>query len=92
MRTSDPVILYAGLDIIGGGLSTSAISCYQAAKVQAGRDIVNVNFIGQNNNAGDVTSIIAGRDILARQIISVSGLPLDSTSTLKLYGPGDFPG
>jgi len=44
------------------------------AKVQAGRDIVNVNFIGQNNNAGDVTSIIAGRDILARQIISVSGL------------------
>ncbi len=88
---ANPVILYAGRDIIGGGISNASdFALIKSAKVQAGRDIVNVNFIGQNNNAGDITSIIAGRDILARQIISVSGLPLDSTSTLKLFGPGDF--
>ncbi|MDR3659527.1 MAG: filamentous hemagglutinin family protein [Mycobacterium sp.] len=65
-----PVIIYAGEDISG------IFRLIKPAKVEAGRDIVDMTFTGQNNNASDITSIIAGRDI--------------KFSTLELYGPGDF--
>ncbi len=88
---ANPVILYAGRDIIGGGVSNARdFVLIKQAKVQAGRDIVNVNFTGQNNNDGDITSIIAGRDILARQVVYPNGQIQDTGSLLKLYGPGDF--
>jgi Filamentous haemagglutinin family outer membrane protein len=65
-----PVLIYAGVDI-NSGVYTLA----NPARLWAGRDIVNVSFVGQNNAAGDITSVVAGRDILA---------------SLILYGPGDF--
>jgi filamentous hemagglutinin family protein len=75
---SVPVIIYAGKDITG------SFNLIKPAEVWAGRDIVNLYFTGMNINATDITSIIAGRDILAE----LSGGT--STSTLQLYGPGDF--
>ncbi|NVO18042.1 MAG: hypothetical protein HXX10_28820, partial [Rhodoplanes sp.] len=66
-----PVVIYAGQDISG------SFTLIKPAKVEAGRDIVNMSFIGRNNSASDIASIVAGRDIRAISAIT--------------YGPGDFP-
>ncbi|MDR3417050.1 MAG: hypothetical protein P4L83_12765, partial [Nevskia sp.] len=71
------VLIYAGDDLYG------TYSLIKQAEVYAGQDIINVVFTGQNNRATDVTSIIAGRDITTES----EGT---GTSTLALYGPGDF--
>lgn len=52
------------------------------ALIQAGRDIVNLSFLGQNLRRSDVTRIVAGRDIYDTP---ASGLP-----TLNVGGPGTF--
>ncbi|PKU21539.1 filamentous haemagglutinin family protein [Telmatospirillum siberiense] len=78
------VIIYAGGDLKG------TYSVIKQAKLYAGNDMVNVGFTGQNNSPADITSIIAGRDILAKVVAYNSGVPLDAVSTLLLYGPGDF--
>ncbi|VVU49070.1 filamentous hemagglutinin [Burkholderia anthina] len=52
------------------------------ALIQAGRDIVNLSFLGQNLRRSDVTRIVAGRDIYDTL---ASGLP-----TLNIGGPGTF--
>lgn len=44
----------------------------------------------QNNNPGDITSAIAGRDIVAQQKF-VGGVLIDHTSNFQLYGPGSLP-
>jgi hypothetical protein len=78
-------IIYAGEDITG------IFTLIEQAKVEAGRDIVNTTFTGQNNNATDITGIIAGRDILAvTTTYGAYGAVENNTSTLTLYGPGDF--
>lgn len=69
-----PAVIYAGEDIKG------RFSLIKPARVEAGRDIINMVFLGQNNTTGDITSIIAGRDIIAP----------DVPSSLQLYGPGAF--
>ncbi|MEN8514462.1 filamentous haemagglutinin family protein [Burkholderia sp. RS02] len=52
------------------------------ALIQAGRDIVNLSFLGQNLRRSDVTRIVAGRDIYDTP---ASGLP-----ALNIGGPGTF--
>ncbi|WP_322081487.1 filamentous haemagglutinin family protein [Burkholderia sp. BCC1972] len=52
------------------------------ALIQAGRDIVNLSFLGQNLRRSDVTRIVAGRDIYDTH---ASGLP-----ALNIGGPGTF--
>lgn len=47
------------------------------ALIQAGRDIVNLSFLGQNLRRSDVTRIVAGRDIY-------------DTPALNIGGPGTF--
>jgi filamentous hemagglutinin family protein len=79
------VIVYAGGDIVGG-----AYSLIKPAQVWAGRDIANVAFTGQNNAASDITSLIAGRDIAAKQTLGLDGSIIQGSSDLVLYGPGDF--
>lgn len=76
------VLIYAGEDLYG------SYNLIKQAKLYAGRDIVNVNFIGQNNRAGNITSVIAGRDILARS--TGAGNLGGGGTTFTLYGPGDF--
>ncbi|WGY71619.1 filamentous hemagglutinin family protein [Burkholderia cepacia] len=52
------------------------------ALIQAGRDIVNLSFLGQNLRRSDVTRIVAGRDIYDTLAL---GLP-----ALNIGGPGTF--
>ncbi|MEK7984588.1 filamentous hemagglutinin family protein [Burkholderia contaminans] len=52
------------------------------ALIQAGRDIVNLSFLGQNLRISDVTRIVAGRDIYDTH---ATGLP-----ALNIGGPGTF--
>lgn len=47
---------------IASGAVTSIVLA-EAAVILAGNDIVDMRFTGQNANAGDITSITAGRDI-----------------------------
>ncbi len=72
----EPVrVVAAGGDLRGGNWRLP-----KAARVIAGRDVVDFNFQGQNANAGDVTVVQAGRD-----------LRYDGTSIspeIRLGGPG----
>jgi hypothetical protein len=79
-----PVVIYAGSDITG------SFDLIKPAKIEAGNDIINTNLIGQNNNNGDITSVIAGRDIIAEQSSNLSGNFYDNSSTFLIYGPGTF--
>jgi Filamentous haemagglutinin family outer membrane protein len=77
-----PVTIYAGSDITG------SFSLIKPVKIEAGRDIIDTDLVGQNNNAGDISSVIAGRDILARQLIAGDGSAFDFSTTFVTYGPG----
>ncbi|WP_448044311.1 filamentous haemagglutinin family protein [Bradyrhizobium liaoningense] len=83
----DPVLIYAGEDIYGG--PASSYTLLKKARLWAGRDITNVTFTGMNVADGDITSIIAGRDIKAEQYL-LQGLPQQIASLFTLYGPGEF--
>ncbi|HEY2684640.1 MAG TPA: filamentous hemagglutinin N-terminal domain-containing protein, partial [Steroidobacteraceae bacterium] len=56
---SAPVIVSAGEDI-----NNLYLSAPKFAQVTAGRDIVNLQYYGQNNAATDTTLISAGRDLI----------------------------
>jgi filamentous hemagglutinin len=51
------------LVIAGGSINELSLSIPKAAQVVAGKDIVDLNYAGQNLSAGDQTLISAGRDI-----------------------------
>jgi hypothetical protein len=77
---SNPVVIAAGRDVIASGATVSLI---KPAQIEAGRDIIGVDagsgsvtFIGQNNNMGEITSIVTGRDLIG--------------GNYALYGPGFF--
>ncbi|WP_342710252.1 filamentous hemagglutinin family protein [Bradyrhizobium sp. B124] len=59
--------IYAGI-AQGGGVSTTSNGTPQAN--------ISFNFVGQNNNATDITSIVAGNDLVGGSYL--------------LYGPGTF--
>ncbi|MEW6439019.1 MAG: filamentous hemagglutinin family protein [Pseudomonadota bacterium] len=80
---SVPAIIYAGDDITG------AFNLIKPTDMEAGIDIINTNFTGQNNNATDITSVIAGRDIVAAQAL-INGAIANGSSTFAVYGPGAF--
>ncbi|MBB4199989.1 hypothetical protein CCR94_21585 [Rhodoblastus sphagnicola] len=79
---ADPVVIYAGGDISG------AFVLLKAAKIEAGHDIVNTSLVGQNNSSGDITSVIAGNDIVARQTTAANVTLYDQSSIFAVYGPG----
>ncbi|KFL53758.1 filamentous hemagglutinin [Burkholderia pyrrocinia] len=54
------------------------------ALIQAGRDIVNLSFLGQNLRKSDVTRIVAGRDIYDTPLHNIV------VPVLSLGGPGTF--
>ena len=81
-----PALIYAGQDIKNVSFTLS-----EPARLWAGRDIVDVGFTGQNNAADDITSIVAGRDILADRSSNILGQPgIGRSTSFNLYGPGDF--
>jgi filamentous hemagglutinin family protein len=82
LHASDPVpvIIAAGQNISAIGTTLSLI---KPAEIEAGANIVADSiprgvptFIGENNNAGDITRIVAGNDLVGGSYV--------------LYGPGRF--
>ncbi|PCE32860.1 filamentous haemagglutinin family protein [Burkholderia ubonensis] len=85
-------------DIVDGVLQTSGssagfydnlipVAIDKPALIQAGRDIVNLSFLGQNLRKSDVTRIVAGRDIYDTPLLyNANGI----VPVLKLGGPGTF--
>ncbi|MGG1948121.1 filamentous hemagglutinin family protein [Trinickia sp. NRRL B-1857] len=84
-------------DVVDGALQTSGgsagfytdsvvVSIDKPAIVEAGRDVLNLTFEGQNLRGSDVTRIVAGRDIYDPPLYS--GSP--TSPYLTLGGPGTF--
>lgn len=77
---NDPVPnrIYAGLDI-----QNLLLSVPKQTRIGAGRDIVNMMFFGQNLNSGDISRIVAGRDITATTALENATVftPLGSITT-----------
>ena len=68
--------------------STPYENITKAAEIYAGQDVVDLALIGQNNNATDITSITAGRDVI---------WPLSTATTtytipfaVEVGGPGNL--
>ncbi|MCK9914327.1 filamentous hemagglutinin family protein [Microbacteriaceae bacterium K1510] len=81
-----PVLIYAGEDVDGG-----SYTLLKQARLWAGRDVAGVVFTGMNAADGDITSIVAGRDILAKRYPDVLGAVRPVTAaSFTLYGAGDF--
>ena len=82
--------------LVTGGTATSTstfVSLATAGEIYAGRDIVNLALLGQNNNAADITSVIAGRDVTypTTIVLSSTGVPiLNQYSAIEIGGPGNL--
>ncbi|WP_423395704.1 filamentous haemagglutinin family protein [Burkholderia sp. LMG 21824] len=83
--------------IVNGGIDTSSsgdgfyqnlvtLSIDKPALLQAGQDIVNLAFWGQNLRSSDVTRVVAGRDIYDTPISTTAG----AVPVLEVGGPGWF--
>jgi filamentous hemagglutinin family protein len=63
-----PVRVYAVLGDItngdGGGVSSALLMPNKAARIEAGRDIVDLAYLGQQIRASDISVVKAGRDII----------------------------
>lgn len=67
--------------------SLITLSIDKPALVQAGQDIVNLAFWGQNLRSSDVTRVVAGRDIYDTPIANTGG---GAVPVLAIGGPGWF--
>jgi filamentous hemagglutinin family protein len=79
----------------GGGVGGMYIVPNKPARIQAGGDIVDLAFIGQQTHASDITSIIAGHDIYDTSLSLLNAFTRDTnvnavTPVLLLGGPGYF--
>jgi len=79
----------------GGDITDVTLSMAKQTRVAAGRDIVNMVFLGQNLAASDISRITAGRDIIGTTALdTLSGntppppLPTLQGNTFVLGGPG----
>ncbi|MEW6436329.1 MAG: filamentous hemagglutinin family protein [Pseudomonadota bacterium] len=81
LHADDPTLalILAGQDIIG------EFKLIKPATMEAGRDILDTAFTGQNNSSSDVTSIIAGRDIRSTNVV-------DGVSYYQINDPVVSPG
>ena len=94
-----PVRIYAlDGDIVNGngaGIGGMYIVPNKPARIQAGGDIVDLAFVGQQTHASDITSIIAGHDIYDTSLSLLSAFTGDGSvnavsPVLLLGGPGYF--
>jgi filamentous hemagglutinin len=77
LNDPNPAVVAAGRDINDLNLTVP-----KATDIVAGRDVVNLTFLGQNLNPNDLTLISAGRDV-------IDPVSLDNTSELiSVGGPG----
>ncbi|WP_244108343.1 filamentous haemagglutinin family protein [Burkholderia anthina] len=90
-----PVRIYSlNGSIVSGTLESTGyydnlvtVSVDKPALIQAGQDIVNLAFQGQNLRSSDVTRIVAGRDIFDTPVPPGGG---GAVPALVLGGPGTF--
>ncbi len=75
--------------VYAGGSITASFTFIKPAKIQAGLDILNMKLVGENNNATDITSVIAGRDIDAVQGLGGTTIANPGTN-FEIFGPGTF--
>lgn len=68
--------------------SPSFLSVAKPARVVAGRDILDLGFEGQNLSELDITSIIAGRDIIYSNARGANNELIGSIREIVLDGPG----
>lgn len=66
----------------------SILTLPKAAEIEAGSDVLDLSYVGQNVRAGDVTRIHAGRDVLFRALPRASGALQPNTNSIQLGGPG----
>ncbi|RQS65157.1 filamentous hemagglutinin N-terminal domain-containing protein [Burkholderia sp. Bp8963] len=82
-------IVNGTLDTFGGSdgfyRNLVTLSIDKPALVQAGQDIVNLAFLGQNLRSSDVTRIVAGRDIYDTPLPNNGG---GAVPVLAIGGPG----
>lgn len=68
-----PAYIYADGDIGTEGNGVT-LSLPKQARIYAGRDIINMMFFGQNVRAGDLTRIVAGRDLIGTSTLQAAQL------------------
>jgi filamentous hemagglutinin len=61
---SDPARIFALDGDVTDPQAASEVDSTKATEIYAGQDVVNLALLVQNNNATDVTSIVAGRDVV----------------------------
>ena len=76
-------------------LDSMLIAPDKVARIYAGQDIVDLNFLGQNLDDSDVTRIVAGRDIYDTPLVGEANLNAlqghsSTVPSLQLAGPGTF--
>jgi filamentous hemagglutinin len=78
-----PISVVAGRDI-----DALTLSSPKAGQIEAGRDILNLQYQGENLNATDVTLIVAGRDFSDPEEFTADGTPSISPGVVQVGGPG----
>jgi Filamentous haemagglutinin family outer membrane protein len=77
-----------------GGVSGNflVVNLAKTVEVLAGRDVGNLELLGQNNSPTDVTSIVAGRDVIYPTMTGFSGsTPIVSVpNAVEIGGPGNL--
>ena len=77
----------------GGSISQVQLNLAKAARINAGLDIVDFYYEGQNLAVSDVTSVLAGRDITATTQLpdlnnAFTGRPFTGITNFVVGGPG----
>jgi filamentous hemagglutinin len=80
-----PASVVAGRDI-----ENLTMSLPESADIEAGRDIVDLQYKGENLSADGLTLIYAGRDITYPLGYNASGLATSSPLTISVGGPGSL--
>src|SRR5262249_37186077 len=61
------------------GVNDSYVDVTKAVEILAGRDVKYLSLLAQNNGPSDVTSIMAGRDVIYPALPPVQGAPLQQS-------------
>ena len=77
---TQPAIIAAGQDI-----DDLTLSLPKAAQIVAGRDIVDLDYVGQNANASDITLVAAGRDITNPGGTNSDGIQIGGPGSLDVF-------
>jgi filamentous hemagglutinin family protein len=76
---------------IGGGVGGVLLSTSKETRIQAGRDIVDLAYLGQQLRGSDISTIEAGRDIYDSPLTTVPDIGYSPDAVLPVFvqaGPG----